>query len=103
MEYAKSERLHLFAERAVLTKVRACDPHPPVAKEAQRGVRAVALTVARPRAKVFDEMSRGLDINHLDEENQTPMYIATVRPSALPPRCLHRGAVPPSNRLTIAH
>jgi hypothetical protein len=46
-EEGTSTPLHLFAERAVLTKV-------------------------------FDEMSRGLDINHLDEENQTPIYIATV-------------------------
>jgi hypothetical protein len=47
-EEGTSTPLHLFAERAILTKV-------------------------------FDEMSRGLDINHLDEENQTPIYIATVK------------------------
>ena len=40
--------LHMFAERAILTKV-------------------------------FDEMSKGLDIDALDEENQTPLYIAATK------------------------
>eukprot|EP01052_Picozoa_sp_SAG31_P009424 SAG31_NODE_494_length_14867_cov_2.833762_10_plen_1034_part_00 len=40
--------LHMFAEKAILTKV-------------------------------FDEMSKGLDIDAVDEENQTPLYIAATK------------------------